>query len=555
MRLGLPLVEVTDTHFLDSAVQQASLLVRASGSAFYLCDPVCEQFELAATHGLQETPWSDGLIQRAAKSREAAIAMLPESPAAIAVPSVWRDTVRGVLVVADNTPDRTFGEQDAALLQPLAELTAAAMYRAERLTRMTAQFRALHVIDVALTSSLQLDRVLNLILEKATGLVGAEHGSLRLLDSETGELVLRAHLGEGWTPEVCAYTFRLGHGITGWVAQHQQPYLCLDALNDPLNVVLFEEMRSGVAVPLLGGLGAEAQPDQVQGVLLLESTRLAVFGQQDVELLEALAQVAVIAIQNATQHHKLKSMHDALQDEHERRVAAEKWAVMGQAATALAHRINNLVGLVPASAAEIRRTLADLEVPSAEGEWIEANLQRIERSGRFILRMADALFRPFQETGPLARFDVNRLLKEALQAADPPPEVHVVRDFGQALPVVESSSLLVDVFLELFTNALKAMEGRPRKWLRVRTRAEVDEAGTWVTIQISDTGPGVTADKVAHLWDMFKQSEDGVGFGLWWVRTFIERQGGTISFESEPGEGATFIIQLPASLDLVSIEE
>jgi signal transduction histidine kinase len=549
------LAKVVDTHFLDSAVQQASLLVRAGGSAFYLCDPVCEQFELAATHGPRETPCSEDLLHRAAKSRQAVTtASQHESPAVIAVPSVWRDTVRGVLVVADSTPHRTFGEQDAALLQPLAELTAAAMYQTERLTRMTAQFRALHVIDVALTSSLQLDRVLNLILEKATGLVGAEHGSLRLLDPETGELVLRAHLGEGWTPEVCAYTFRLGHGITGWVAQHQRPYLCFDALNDPLNVVLFEEMRSGVAVPLLGGLGAEAQPDKVQGVLLLESTRLSVFDQQDVELLEALAQVAVIAIQNATQHHKLKSMHDALQDEHERRVAAEKWAVMGQAATALAHRINNLVGLVPASATEIRRTLAGLQVPGAEGEWIEANLQRIERSGLFILRMANALFRPFQETGPLARFDVNRLLKEALQAAVPPADVHIARDFGQALPAVESSSLLVDVFLELFTNALKAMEDLPRKWLRVRTRVEVDDVGTWVVIWISDTGPGITADKVAHLWDMFKQSDDGVGFGLWWVRTFIERQGGTISFESEPGEGATFVIRLPASLDLEPIE-
>jgi len=548
------LAEVVNTHFLDSAVQQASLLVRAGGSAFYLCDPVCEQFELAATHGPREVPWSEDLLLRAARSQQAVTAESHESPAVIAVPSVWRDTVRGVLLVADSTPHRTFSEQDAALLQPLAELTAAAMYQTERLTRMTAQFRALHVIDVALTSSLQLDRVLNLILEKATGLVGAEHGSLRLLDSKTGELVLRAHLGEGWTPEVCAYTFRLGHGITGWVAQHQRPYLCYDALNDPLNVVLFEQMRSGVAVPLLGGLGAETQPDRVQGVLLLESTRLSVFDQQDVELLEALAQVAVIAIDNATQHHKLKSMHDALQDEHERRVAAEKWAVMGQAATALAHRINNLVGLVPASAAEIRRTLADLEVPGAEGEWIESNLQRIERSGLFILRMADALFRPFQEAGPLARFDVNRLLKEALQAADPPSDVHVASDFGQALPAVESSSLLVDVFLELLTNALKAMEDLPRKWLRVRTRAEVDEVGTWVVIWISDTGPGITPDKVAHLWDMFKQSEEGVGFGLWWVRTFIERQGGTIAFESEPGEGATFIIRLPASLDLEPIE-
>jgi signal transduction histidine kinase len=539
-----------DTHFLDSAVHQASSLMQAGGSAFYFCDPACEQFELAATHNLQEAGWSEDLIRRACRARQAVVVTSPESPAVIAVPSIWLDTVRGVLVVADSTRHRIFDERDAGLLQPLAELTAAAMYQAERLTRMTAQFRALHVIDVALTSSLQLDRVLSLILEKATELVGAEHGSLRLLEPETGELVLKAHLGEGWTPEICAFTFRLGHGITGWVAQHRKPYLCSDALNDPVNVVLFEEMRSGVAVPLLGGHSEEAQPDQVQGVLLLESTRPAAFDQQDVELLEALAQVAIIAIQNATQHHRLQSMHDELQDEQERRVAAEKWAVMGQAATALAHRINNLVGLLPASATEIRRTLAGLQVPAAEGEWIEANLQRIERSGHFILRMADALFRPFQRTGPPARFDVNRLLKEALQAADPPSDVHLVRDFGQALPAVESSSLLVDVFLELFTNALKAMEDRPRKWLRVRTRAEVDDVGTWVVIQISDTGPGITADKVAHLWDMFKQSEDGVGFGLWWVRTFIERQGGTISFESEPREGATFIIRLPASPDV-----
>ena len=542
--------DVTDTHFLDSAVQQASLLVRAGASAFYLCDQACEQFELAAAHGLQEMPWGEGLVRQAARSRQVVISPPHASPALIAVPSLWRDTVRGVLVVADDTPHRTFDHHDTSLLQPLAELTAAAMSQAERLSRMTAQFRALHVIDVALTSSLQLDTVLNLILEKATGLVGAEHGSLRLLDPETGVLVLKAHLGEGWTPEVCAYTFRLGHGITGWVAQHKTPYLCSDALNDPLNVVLFEEMRSGVAVPLLKGPGQEGQPGQAQGVLLLESTRLEAFDQQDVELLEALAQVAIIAIENATQHHRLQSMHDALQDEHERRVAAERWAVMGQAATALAHRINNLVGLVPASAAEIRRTLAGLEVPAAEGEWIEANLQRIERSGRFILRMADALFRPFQETGPLARFDVNRLLKEALQAADAPSDVHLVRDFGHDLPTVESSSLLVDVFLELFTNALKAMHDCPQKQLQVRTRAELDETDTWVIVEISDTGPGITPDKAAHLWDMFKQSEDGVGFGLWWVRTFIERQGGSISFDSEQGYGATFTIRLPAYLEL-----
>jgi signal transduction histidine kinase len=416
---------------------------------------------------------------------------------------------------------------------------------------MTAQFRALHVIDTALTSSLQLDRVLSLILDKAVSLVGAEHGSLRLLNPETGELVLKAHMGEGWTPEVRAYTFPIGHGITGWVAQHRQPYLCPDAHHDPQNVVLFEEMRSGVAVPLLVGTG-QVEAERVLGVLLLESTRLAAFDQNDIELLQALAQEAVIAIQNATQRQKLQLLNQMLQDEQERRVAAEKWTVMGQAATALAHRINNLIGIVPVSANEVRRALDELGVPLADRRWIEANLDRIERNSRFVLRLADALFRPFQEPGPRAQFDVNRLLNEALHAAnlapgeDTPDGVQVLCDFHEGLPTVESNSLLVDVFLELVTNAQKAMTGQERRWLEIRTRLQTDDAGTWILIEISDTGMGIPVEQMAHLWDMFHQRADGLGFGLWWVRTFIEQQGGTIVCESRAGAGATFTVRLPA---------
>jgi signal transduction histidine kinase len=49
-----------------------------------------------------------------------------------------------------------------------------------------------------------------------------------------------------------------------------------------------------------------------------------------------------------------------------------------------------------------------------------------------------------------------------------------------------------------------------------------------------------------HLWSMFQQSEDGLGFGLWWLRTFIERQGGSIECRSKVDKGARFIVRLPA---------
>jgi len=198
---------------------------------------------------------------------------------------------------------------------------------------------------------------------------------------------------------------------------------------------------------------------------------------------------------------------------------------------------------------ELRRensfTGIGLKISSGERAWIDANLDRIERNGRFVLQLADGLFRPFQEPGPSARFDVNRLLNEALQAANLPPDIRVVQEYGQSLPLVESSSLLVDIFLELITNARKALDGQPQQQLELRTWAEADEAGSWVVVRVGDTGVGIPPEQRAHLWSMFQYSADGLGFGLWWVRTFIERQGGTIACDSKPGAGTTFTVRLP----------
>ncbi|MFC2038090.1 ATP-binding protein [Chloroflexota bacterium] len=69
----------------------------------------------------------------------------------------------------------------------------------------------------------------------------------------------------------------------------------------------------------------------------------------------------------------------------------------------------------------------------------------------------------------------------------------------------------------------------------MRTRVELDKAGSWIVAEISDTGRGIAPEQMGNLWAMFHQSADGLGFGLWWVRTFIERQGGTIACDSTPG--------------------
>jgi GAF domain-containing protein len=539
MNDDLLLSDILDPDFQQSVIRQATYQCRAEGSAFYLCHPDMDGSTLVAAHNLPELPWDARMPQRVAAAGHIMVETLVDGSVCLGAPLIWQGAVRGVLAVYDPRSGRAFRDRDRALLQSLADMTASVAQQNTRLARMTKQFRTLHLIDMALTSSLEPERVLNLILEKAVELVGAEHGSLRQLEPDSGKLVLKAHYGDGWTQEKLDYTPRIGQGIVRWVAENRRPYLCPDVRRDPRYVVLFEDMRSSVAVPLQYSRLDPSKPESFLGVLLLESSRSEAFDQQDVELLEALAQEAVIAIQNAIQHQKLLT-------EHEKRLAAEKWAIMGQAATALAHRINNLMGIVPACADEVRRAMAGVAIPDTDREWIAANLGRIDRNARFILKLSDALFKPFKESGPTATLDINRLLNEALEAADLPDDIEVTRRFVKNLPPVHCSLILLDVFVELMTNACHAMANRVRRQLLIRSGVEQTDTGTRVVVEISDTGKGIRADQMAHLWDMFQHSEEGLGFGLWWLRTFLERQGGSIECTSVPDRGTVFVTRLPA---------
>jgi len=533
-----------DPTFLNSVVKQMAQLLHPAGCGVYLFYPEKKKLLPAAEYNLSATPLDSRILQQVYQTRKLIRQKRTGHASLIAVPLIQFDIALGIMVAMDENPDRIFDNQEVDLLLSMADHVALVIQQAKRLSRMTAQFQALHDIDLALTSSLELARVLDLILEKAVDLVGAESGSLRQIDPDTGKLVLKAHIGSGWTPEALAFIPE--KGIVRWVAEHRYPYLCLDLSKDPQNIVLFEGMRSSVAVPLLVGQKSEETGDKLLGVLLLESSQLAAFDQQDVQLLEALAQEAVIAIQNAMQHQKLQLVYKKYKKEQEKRVAAERWAVMGQAATALAHRINNIMGIVPASAGEIKRTLEGVSMPTLDRRWIQENLERIERNSKFILKLSDALFKPFKETGPPLRFNVNLLLSEAVESADLDKDIEVVCQYLQDIPEVESSSLLVDIFVELFTNAQKAMQGLSAKKLIIQTRTDSNEDGLWVTVAISDTGCGIPPEKMEHLWGMFQLSRGGLGFGLWWLRTFIERQGGTIECESQPNKGSTFTVRLPA---------
>jgi signal transduction histidine kinase len=113
--------------------------------------------------------------------------------------------------------------------------------------------------------------------------------------------------------------------------------------------------------------------------------------------------------------------------------------------------------------------------------------------------------------------------------------VTVVRDYGSDVPMIDAyAGELNQVWTNVIDNAVDAMGGAGR--LRITTRVEADD----VVIEIGDTGPGMAPEVAARAFEAFYTTKDvgqGTGLGLDIARRIVmERHGGTIMIDSQPGE-------------------
>jgi two-component system NtrC family sensor kinase len=104
-------------------------------------------------------------------------------------------------------------------------------------------------------------------------------------------------------------------------------------------------------------------------------------------------------------------------------------------------------------------------------------------------------------------------------------------------------SRLEEVFLNLFINAVDAMEGKGT----IKISSRLSSTGM-VKIYITDTGKGIDKAYLPHIFEPFfttKEPGQGTGLGLSITYGIIQKHGGIIDVESEPGKGTTFAITLP----------
>lgn len=215
----------------------------------------------------------------------------------LAVPLINQERVIGAMNV-QTTELHTFTPEEIELVALISDLAAGALDRAglyDQMHRQLTELTTLAQVSEAVNSPLYLDEMLNVIVELAARVMGAPVCTLRLVDHEQEELVVRAAQSE-----IKHYRakppIKLNEGINGLVVQERRAIAVADVRADsrfPFRAEAQEEgLVSMLAVPLI-------VRDRVIGVLNCFTTELHNFSEKEIALFSTLANQTALAIENA----------------------------------------------------------------------------------------------------------------------------------------------------------------------------------------------------------------------------------------------------------------
>lgn len=219
----------------------------------------------------------------------------------IAAPLKVEGRILGVITADSKRSGRPFTDGDLKLLSVMADLAAVAEENAsliEMLKDKASRLNVLLEIGKALNSTLKLQDLLDLIIDKAIEVTRASSGSIMLCDRKEGRLVIRS--ARGLSAEVMKNVrLKIGEGVTGWVAEKGEALLVPDVFKDQRYRSVNEKVRSELAVPMI-------LEGEVIGVINVDHYEIDAFSCWDLETLSTLSSAATVAIRNAELFEKLE---------------------------------------------------------------------------------------------------------------------------------------------------------------------------------------------------------------------------------------------------------
>lgn len=410
----------------------------------------------------------------------------------------------------------------------------------QKLATRAEQVDAITRVGQHATSLLKLDDLITNLAREIQQTFGYYAVTIFLPDPQTSALVAKTAAGAS-TDQFMAVETRIDLGSKSLVATAavlRQTVNVPDILQDTryMSHPLRPATRSEVSIPLFFG-------QDLLGVLDIQSERLNRFSQDDLEILQILANQIVIAIRNADLFRE---------SELARQVADDANRQKSEFLSNMSHELRTPLNVIIGYSHSVLNRPAMYDHVPLPPVYIPA-MQSVMNSGQHLLGLInDILDLSKIEAGQI---DLN------LEAVDPLPILQGVRatslglikegvqlraDYPEKLPKILGDELRIrQILLNLVSNAAKFTN---RGFITLNARPENNR----LLFIVADTGSGIPENARPHLFDRFRQADrqivkthGGSGLGLSISRHLCMIHGGDIWFESQVDQGTTFFFTIP----------
>jgi len=430
----------------------------------------------------------------------------------------------------------------------------------EALREQTEALRTINEVSPIISAELDLHNIVQAVTDAATELTGARFGSFfyNVLNVEGASYMLYtlsgvpreafAHFPMPRATDLFGPTFR-GEGVLRIADVRKDPRY---GKNSPYFGMPEGHLpvTSYLAVPVVSRSG------EVMGGLFFGHPEANVFGARHEQIVVGLASQASVAMDNArlyeaAQRARAEAEASAAENERLYRDAQESSRLKDEFLANVSHELRTPLTAILGWAHMLRTGQFD-------GDSASKAFETIERNARAQAQLIDDLLDVSRAITGKLRLDVrpvdpNVFIESAIEAVRPAAEAKGVRvqkimDTG-AVTVSGDPVRLQQVIWNLLSNAIKFTP----KGGRVQVRME--RVNSHVEIAVSDTGQGIPAEFLPHVFDRFRQADmgttkkhGGLGLGLAIVRHLVELHGGTVKAESAgEGQGSTFTVMLPVA--------
>lgn len=443
----------------------------------------------------------------------------PKMVSFLGVPIRTSDGQIGQIYLTEKLDADEFSSDDEMIIQMLATYAATAVTNARLIEKMTERDAALTrrnvdmtlLNDIAstLTSSLELDEILNKTLGLVMNYMKVEAGEIFLLEEDKTTLRMMLHRGQAaeafWTKN----TFRVGEGYPGIVAQTGRPLISSDLANDPnflREAVVVAGFHQVLSIPLVSG-------ERVMGVMSIATHSKSHFEDRNVQMLSAVGAWAGLSIENARLHVNARRLA----------VLEERNRIGMDLHDGIIQSIYG-VGLTLEGAKHVID-----EDTNVSKEKIDHAINGLNQAIRD-LRAYILDLRPRQLGTDGLMSGIKRLIAE--YRANTFSEVHFMPPESDMKELTQTQSMtLFHICQEALANAAK------------HAKAKVVQISLWTTddralMEIHDDGKGFNIDEMSSF----------IGHGLANMQTRARSSGGDIDITSVVNEGTTVFVWVPRGI-------